>query len=64
MKNLKKQILLLVTMLLTASLLLAGCGDSKPAPAKQEAPKALSNKVKIALVLTSTVDDMAWAQSI
>ena len=64
MKKLKKQILLLVAMLLTASLLLAGCGgDSKPAPAKTEAPKAQSNKIKIALVLPSTVDDMAWAQS-
>jgi basic membrane protein A len=37
---------------------LSGCG-SKPAP---EAPKA-AQKVKVALVLPSTIDDMAWSQS-
>ena len=66
MKNMKKLLPLFLTMILSLSLLLSGCGgDAKPAAApKAEAPKpAAPQKLKIALVLPSTVDDMAWAQS-
>ena len=55
---------MVLAMILALSLLVAGCGgaEKKPeAPKKAEAPK--TQKLKIALVLPSTVDDMAWAQS-
>jgi basic membrane protein A len=45
---------------------LAGCGSSTPPAntgAKTETPAATAAKVKIALVLPATVDDMAWGQS-
>lgn len=58
----KKWTQLFLTLLVVGSLVIAGCGgDKKPEPAKTEAPKA--TKTKIALVLPSTIDDMAWAQS-
>lgn len=63
MKTTPKILSMLLTLVLALSLLLAGCGgaDQKPAAPKAEAPK--TQKLKIALVLPSTVDDMAWAQS-
>lgn len=52
-----------LVVLLAMALLVAGCGGSQSSnqqPAK-EAPKA--QKVKVALVVPSTIDDMAWSQS-
>lgn len=65
MKNSRKKLSLLLALILSMALLLAGCGgDAKPTAPKTEAPKpAETKKIKIALVLPSTVDDMAWAQS-
>jgi basic membrane protein A len=48
----------LLVLMLAASLLVAGCGSSDK---KAEAPK--QQKIKVALVLPSTVDDLAWSQS-
>jgi len=63
MKNIRKVLPLILALIL--SLILVGCGgDTKPAAPKAEAPKAAATqKLKIALVLPSTIDDMAWAQS-
>ena len=64
MNNTSKIFSMVLAMILALSLLVAGCGgaEKKPeAPKKAEAPK--TQKIKIALVLPSTVDDMAWAQS-
>ena len=64
MNNTRKIFSMVLAMILALSLLVAGCGgaEKKPeAPKKAEAPK--TQKLKIALVLPSTVDDMAWAQS-
>jgi len=64
MYNTRKIFSMVLAMILAISLLVAGCGgaEKKPeAPKKAEAPK--TQKLKIALVLPSTVDDMAWAQS-
>ncbi|MHC1759071.1 MAG: BMP family protein [Negativicutes bacterium] len=64
MNNTRKILSMVLAMILALSLLVAGCGgaEKKPeAPKKAEAPK--TQKLKIALVLPSTVDDMAWAQS-
>ena len=62
MKNTRKILSMILAMVLAMSLLIAGCGgDKKPAAPKADAPK--TQKLKIALVLPSTVDDMAWAQS-
>ncbi len=63
MKNTRKMFSVVLAMILALSLLVAGCGgaDKKPAAPKADAPK--TQKLKIALVLPSTVDDMAWAQS-
>ena len=64
MYNTRKIFSMVLAMILALSLLVAGCGgaEKKPeAPKKAEAPK--TQKLKIALVLPSTVDDMAWAQS-
>ncbi|MDF2874236.1 MAG: putative ABC-type transport system, periplasmic component/surface lipoprotein [Sporomusa sp.] len=52
---------LLLMAIVAVSLLLTGCGSTKsPAPAA-EAPKA--KKIKVALVIPSTIDDLAWSQS-
>jgi basic membrane protein A and related proteins len=63
MTNTRKFIFLVLAMVLALSLLIAGCGgtEKKPDAPKADAPK--TQKLKIALVLPSTVDDMAWAQS-
>lgn len=62
MKKFQRWSSLLVAMVFALTLVVTGCGgDKKPEPAKAEAPKA--GKIKIALVLPSTIDDMAWAQS-
>ena len=52
-----------LAMVFLFSILIAGCGsDKKPAEApKTDAPK--TQKLKIALVLPSTIDDLAWGQS-
>lgn len=42
------------------ALLVAGCGGSPTTPAK-EAPK--TQKLKVALIVASTIDDLAWSQS-
>ena len=47
--------------LLVVSVMIAGCGGNKPAEPAKEAPK--TQKVKVALVVPSTVDDLAWSQS-
>lgn len=52
----------LVAMVVMALVVLAGCGSSQPAkPPAQEGQK--SQKVKVALVIPSTIDDLAWSQS-
>ena len=64
MKNSKKILSTVLAVVMMLAMLVAGCGggDKKPAEApKAEAPK--SQKIKIALVLPSTIDDMAWGQS-
>ncbi len=63
MKSTRKILQVVLAMVLALSLLIAGCGgtEQKPAAPKADAPK--TQKLKIALVLPSTVDDMAWAQS-
>jgi len=62
MKSTRKILSILLATVLALSLLITGCGgDQKPAAPKADAPK--TQKLKIALVLPSTVDDMAWAQS-
>lgn len=64
MKNTKKLLCVVLAMVFSLSLLIAGCGggEKKPAEApKAEAPK--TQKLKIALVLPSTIDDLAWGQS-
>ena len=51
-----------LVMILVLSLLLAGCGNKPAAPAA-EAPKApKSEKIKVALIMPSTIDDMSWSQ--
>jgi basic membrane protein A and related proteins len=57
MKRIIPMMKLVLVLLVAVALVLSGCG-SKPAT---EAPKA--QKVKVALVLPSTIDDMAWSQS-
>lgn len=55
---------LMLSLSLILAVLLTGCGGgAKPAAPKPEAPKPAAQKLKIALVLPSTIDDMAWAQS-
>ena len=55
---------LMLSLTLILAVLLTGCGGgAKPAAPKPEAPKPAAQKLKIALVLPSTIDDMAWAQS-
>jgi len=49
---------LMMVVFLAMAILVAGCGGTEKKP---EPPKA--QKLKIALVLPSTIDDMAWAQS-
>ena len=64
MKGTRKIFSAVLAMVFTFSMLIAGCGggDKKPAEApKAEAPK--TQKLKIALVLPSTIDDLAWGQS-
>ena len=62
MNNTRKLLAMILALVLSLSLLVAGCGgDKKPAAPKADAPK--TQKLKIALVLPSTVDDMAWGQS-
>ena len=62
MNNTRKLLAMILALVLSLSLLVAGCGgDTKPAAPKADAPK--TQKLKIALVLPSTVDDMAWGQS-
>lgn len=64
MKRSNKFLGAVLALIMTFALLAAGCGggDKKPAEApKPEAPK--TQKTKIALVLPSTIDDMAWGQS-
>lgn len=64
MKSSGKVLSTLLALVMMLTLVVAGCGggEKKPAEApKAEAPK--SQKLKIALVLPSTIDDMAWAQS-
>lgn len=54
-----------VLVIALALLTLAGCGDKSAEDkdrAKAEQPKE-NEKIKIALVLPSTVDDLAWSQS-
>lgn len=52
---------LFLVALLVLSVMIAGCGGNKPAEPAKEAPK--TQKVKVALVVPSTVDDLAWSQS-
>ena len=53
---------LMLSLTLILAVLLTGCGGgAKPAAPKPEAPKPAAQKLKIALVLPSTIDDMAWA---
>jgi basic membrane protein A len=52
---------LFLIALVSAALLLAGCGGTK-APVPAETPK--NQKLKVALVIPSTIDDLAWSQSI
>jgi len=62
----KKMLAVFLTVMMLVAL--AGCGSSAPAAntgAKTETPAtpAPAAKVRIALVLPATVDDMAWGQS-
>ena len=52
---------LFLVALLVLSVMIAGCGGNKPAEPAKEAPK--TQKLKVALVVPSTVDDLAWSQS-
>lgn len=52
---------LFLVALLVLSVMIAGCGGNKPAEPAKDAPK--TQKVKVALVVPSTVDDLAWSQS-
>lgn len=51
-----KRMGIVVAVLLVGALVLSGCGGAGKAPPKPE-------KIRIALVLPSTMDDMAWSQS-
>lgn len=58
MKRFLNMTKLFLVALAVISLVVSGCGGTKP-PA--EAPKA--QKLKVALVIPSTIDDLAWSQS-
>lgn len=58
MKPMVRMTKIALVFLMSLALLLAGCGPKTAAP---EAPKA--QKLKVALVIPSTIDDMAWSQS-
>lgn len=60
MKRLVKFTKLMLVFLVALSLFVTGCSSKPNAPAA-EAPKA--KKLKVALVIPSTVDDLAWSQS-
>ena len=60
MKRMVKFTKLMLIFLVALSLFVTGCGSKPSAPAA-EAPKA--KKLKVALVIPSTVDDLAWSQS-
>lgn len=66
MKKWKKVIGVLMVMLITA--LVAACGGNQSSQGQKEGQKGgsqaqQSQKVRIAMVIPSTVDDMAWSQS-
>lgn len=62
MKKMKK--VLAVVLALAMTFVLAGCGGGeKPKTEGDTASKPAEEKLKIALILPSGVDDMAWSQS-
>ena len=62
MKQRKGLVTYFLVALVAMALLVAGCGGSQSSnPPAKEAPK--SQKIKVALVVASTIDDLAWSQS-
>ena len=56
----RKKLYLLLSVLLVAAFVLAACGQATPAPTKTEAPK---KPFRIAVVLPSSINDLAFSQS-
>ncbi len=56
----RKKLYVFVAVLLVAAFVLAACGKATPAPTKTEAPK---KPFRIAVVLPSSINDLAFSQS-